>query len=77
MVEHYHAGSIPACRIGWTMFSRNILTFPNGDPLNINAKVIQLKLGGFFVCTKNGAENMRNTKRFGKVKTKEEYLMLC
>ena len=29
------------------------------------------------ILSKDEAKRMRNTKRFGKVRTSEEYLMLC
>lgn len=29
------------------------------------------------ILSKDEAKRMRNTKRFGKVRTNEEYLMLC
>ena len=34
-------------------------------------------LGFIMILSKDEAKRMRNTKRFGKVRTSEEYLMLC
>ena len=34
-------------------------------------------LGFIMILSKDEAKRMRNTKRFGKVRTNEEYLMLC
>lgn len=34
-------------------------------------------IGVIMVLSKDEAKRMRNTKRFGKVRTNEEYLMLC
>ena len=34
-------------------------------------------LGVKMILSKDEAKRMRNTKRFGKVRTSEEYLMLC
>ena len=33
--------------------------------------------GFIMILSKDEAKRMRNTKRFGKVRTNEEYLMLC
>ena len=35
------------------------------------------RLGVKMILSKDEAKRMRNTKRFGKVRTSEEYLMLC
>lgn len=35
------------------------------------------RLGVKMILSKDEAKRMRNTKRFGKVRTNEEYLMLC
>ena len=35
------------------------------------------RLGVKMILSKDEAKRMKNTKRFGKVRTSEEYLMLC